>query len=277
MAYEPTHDVPASGLPAFAEPDAAPGPAAQLVPGLDVQVLERRDDWAYIECSNGWKAWVNGTLLVVRAVAPPPPAPERTPPPPPPSPEPAPPPVAAPAPPPPTPTASEPSGAWAAPSAPGAAGTRGGLALGPGHLVALVGAGIFLVSAWLNWIGFDIAGFSDSFSAYRVPANFLRDSTAGDAGLNLGLFMWILTILGVGAILASATNASLRWLPVAYGGLITVVTLLFIWQATNLADQFEAFGGDVGTFDLIEIGVYVGLVGAIIALVGGVLVLTRKS
>ena len=73
--YEATHAVPPTGLPAWPVPDGTGPPAAVLDPGLDVEVFERRADWAHIRCSNGWEAWIDGRDLVelpsVAAVAPP--------------------------------------------------------------------------------------------------------------------------------------------------------------------------------------------------------------
>ena len=49
--YEATHAVPPTGLPAWPVPDGTGPPAAVLDPGLDVEVFERRADWAHIRCS----------------------------------------------------------------------------------------------------------------------------------------------------------------------------------------------------------------------------------
>ena len=46
--YTQTHVVPIEGLPAWAGPDGSTPPAANLDPGLDVMVLERRADWALV-------------------------------------------------------------------------------------------------------------------------------------------------------------------------------------------------------------------------------------
>ena len=64
-AWAPTHTVPATGLPAWAEPDdAADIPVDKLDAGLEVVVFERSGTWAHIRCSNGWSAWVDGPQLV---------------------------------------------------------------------------------------------------------------------------------------------------------------------------------------------------------------------
>lgn len=62
--FVPTHTVPATGLRAWSEPDGTGPPAARLDPHLDVQVVERKGDWAHIACFNGWQAWVDGRRLV---------------------------------------------------------------------------------------------------------------------------------------------------------------------------------------------------------------------
>ncbi|WP_405185890.1 hypothetical protein OG582_02245 [Streptomyces anulatus] len=71
-AFRPTHVVPPDGLPAWESPDVA-RPTDPLDALLPVELRDRRGDWAYVACSNGWSAWVDGRLLV--SVPQPPPAP----------------------------------------------------------------------------------------------------------------------------------------------------------------------------------------------------------
>ncbi|MEU3070438.1 hypothetical protein ABZ712_26595 [Streptomyces sp. NPDC006906] len=61
--FRPTHVVPPDGLPAWESPDVA-RPTDPLDALLPVEVRDRRGDWAYVACSNGWSAWVDGRLLV---------------------------------------------------------------------------------------------------------------------------------------------------------------------------------------------------------------------
>lgn len=68
--FRPTHVVPPDGLPAWDAPDVA-RPTDPLDALLPVQLLDRRGDWAYVACSNGWSAWVDGRLLVSVPQAPP--------------------------------------------------------------------------------------------------------------------------------------------------------------------------------------------------------------
>jgi hypothetical protein len=56
--------IPADGLAAWAAPDATQPPVVQAAAGLQVRVLERSGDWAQVEFTNGWKAWVDGRALV---------------------------------------------------------------------------------------------------------------------------------------------------------------------------------------------------------------------
>ena len=63
-AFVASHTVPKGGLDARATPDPAAPVAARLDPGLTVKVIDRVDDWAHIECSNGWQAWVDARYLV---------------------------------------------------------------------------------------------------------------------------------------------------------------------------------------------------------------------
>ncbi|WP_217227945.1 hypothetical protein [Streptomyces anulatus] len=62
-AFRPTHVVPPDGLPAWESPDVA-RPTDPLDALLPVELRDRRGDWAYVVCSNGWSAWVDGRLLV---------------------------------------------------------------------------------------------------------------------------------------------------------------------------------------------------------------------
>lgn len=61
--FRPTHVVPPDGLPAWESPDVA-RPTDPLDALLPVELRDRRGDWAYVACSNGWSAWVDGRLLV---------------------------------------------------------------------------------------------------------------------------------------------------------------------------------------------------------------------
>lgn len=63
-AFVATHLVPDDGLDARLSPHPDVAVAARLDGGLDVKQLERRGEWARIECSNGWIAWVDGRRLV---------------------------------------------------------------------------------------------------------------------------------------------------------------------------------------------------------------------
>ncbi|MFJ6146614.1 hypothetical protein ACIQH7_23745 [Streptomyces anulatus] len=69
-AFRPTHVVPPDGLPAWESPDVA-RPTEPLDALLPVELRDRRGDWAYVACSNGWSAWVDGRLLVSVPQAPP--------------------------------------------------------------------------------------------------------------------------------------------------------------------------------------------------------------
>ncbi|HLG01683.1 MAG TPA: SH3 domain-containing protein, partial [Acidimicrobiia bacterium] len=79
MAYAPTHDIPAGGLPAWTQPDGSQPPVTTLAAGLDVQLLEMRGQWGHVACSNGWEGWIDATRLVARAAATPEPTPAEAP------------------------------------------------------------------------------------------------------------------------------------------------------------------------------------------------------
>jgi len=73
-SFAATHVVPASGLSAWSEPDGTESPAAQLDPGLQVQVVDQRGEWVRVNCSNGWEGWVDGHRLVIARLPGSPPA-----------------------------------------------------------------------------------------------------------------------------------------------------------------------------------------------------------
>jgi hypothetical protein len=279
--YTQTHVVPTEGLPAWAGPDGSVPPAANLDPGLDVMVLESRGEWAYIRCSNGWEAWVDGRRLVVSA-----PAPAAAPPPTPPLPaQPAAPPAPEPAPstPPPAETVpaqpAQPSAAWGTPgatAAPAAPRAAGGFAIGPGQVVAFIGGLLFFVSAWFTWIGYEFTAggtsASESFSAYRIPAHFLLDSQSESGGLSLGIVIAFFGFACIAAAILGALNRRLGVLSLIAGIAAFLVVLLFFVQTKNLSDLLPGFV-DTGYFSLLGFGAYVGLIGAIAAAVGGILAL----
>ena len=60
-----TRYAPAGGLVTFAAPNPQERPGIALDAGLPVLVREhRKDGWAQVLCSNGWRAWVDGRLLL---------------------------------------------------------------------------------------------------------------------------------------------------------------------------------------------------------------------
>lgn len=69
-AFRPTHVVPPDGLPAWESPDVS-RPTDPLDALLPVELRDRRGDWSYVACSNGWSAWVDGRLLVSVPQSPP--------------------------------------------------------------------------------------------------------------------------------------------------------------------------------------------------------------
>lgn len=316
--YQATHTVPETGLHAWSEPDGTGAPAATLDPGLDVQVTERRADWARIRCSNGWEAWTDGRNLVATTTVtppPPPPAAVNAPAPTPvdasPSPHVDSPPVepvpvpptqtpaassdlpwpspAAPSPPAPKPDpaaepatmpiaepATAPATAWTSPAPPRPSPQQTAWAtaeavsvpaprrFGPAHAIAMIGAAIVIVSAFLPWL--DLAG--DTVTAYDSPANFLFDSTSNDDGVNLGIVLLILGAVGIIAVLIRPV----RWLSIVVGVAAIVIGARYIWQTNDLLS-----GNDLGLFDLLSYGAYFAIGGGVVAVLGGVLTLRRSA
>lgn len=279
--YSQTHAVPAEGLPAWAGPDGSAAPAANLDPGLDVMLIESRGDWAYVRCSNGWEAWVDGRRLIVSAPA----TTAPTPVPPPPA-APAPPPQAAPPSSPTAPSApstppAPPSAAWGAPGEavpPGVPRPTPGFQIGAGPILALVGSLLYLVASWLAWLQFDLRGTSSitqSFSAYDIPAHFLLDSRSDSGGLSLGIVIAFFGLACLAAAVLSATNRRLGLLSVIAGGIALLVVVLFLVQTRYIIDALgRAF--DSSYFSVLRFGAYIAVLGAIGSVVGGILTLVQK-
>lgn len=61
--WQPTHQVPAGGLPAWAVPDPAQAPTAQLAERVQLRVDETLGAWARVTGSNGWSGWVDARRL----------------------------------------------------------------------------------------------------------------------------------------------------------------------------------------------------------------------
>lgn len=61
--WVPTHRVPTSGMPSWSAPDPSAPASAPLPGSLEVQVTERRGDWAHLICSNTWATWVDARPL----------------------------------------------------------------------------------------------------------------------------------------------------------------------------------------------------------------------
>lgn len=64
VTWEPTDEVPPTGLAAYAEPDPSLTPSTSLSAGLRLHRIEDRGAWAKVAADNGWSAWVDGRLLV---------------------------------------------------------------------------------------------------------------------------------------------------------------------------------------------------------------------
>ena len=290
--YTQTHVVPTEGLPAWAGPDGSTPPAANLDPGLDVMLLERRGEWAFIRCSNGWEAWVDGRRLVESAPAPaptasapPPPAPaaatQAAPPPTEPVPQPPPPPPTEPVPQATAPAQpGPPSAVWGTPGAvAGARRTGGRFRVGPGQIVALAGGFVFFVSSWLEWlhvsVSFGQRSASLSYSSYKIPAHFLLDSQSNQGGLNLGILIAFLGVACIAGALLSGLRRPLAILPIAAGGVSLVVMILFFVQTGFAIDALpSAF--EKGYFSVLRYGAIIAMLAAIATLVGGILALIQK-
>ena len=66
--------VPTGGLPSYDGPDLTAGPSQPLPAGMEVHVLEHAGNRVHVECSNGWRTWLDAHEVGAEAsFAPPPP------------------------------------------------------------------------------------------------------------------------------------------------------------------------------------------------------------
>jgi hypothetical protein len=143
-------------------------------------------------------------------------------------------------------------------------------ALDAGPIVAAVGGITVAVSSWLAWLA-SVEG-SPTESAFAGPAWFLIDKNATRAGLSLGFLVLVVGIIViVGAVVRGMGMLSL------IGGLFELlVVLLFTYQLNRAVNDFNVGPGvDVRLTDFVGLGVYVALVGAILAIIGGFMSLSR--
>ncbi len=177
--FSATHQVPASGLSAWTEPDPKQSPVAQLDPGLEVQVIDRTGEWAKVRCSNDWQAWTDGHRLVAVeaavSVAAPGPSPA-------PAPAPAQVPAQAPA------SAAAPAGAGAAVATRPA--PAGALSIEDVGIPSLIGAALVIVGSLLKWwtIG------PSSVTAWHIPVKFVIAGSAGN-GVDTGPFLLVVVLV----------------------------------------------------------------------------------
>lgn len=62
-SWTPTHRVPDGGMRAWEQPDPSLQPSSRLEARVELQIAERRGDWARGVGSNGWTGWVDARKL----------------------------------------------------------------------------------------------------------------------------------------------------------------------------------------------------------------------
>ena len=245
QAVTPTHRVPQGGLPAWLQADSSTAPAANLEQGLELQVLSRWGDWAYIRCTNGWSAWVDGRRLhpmyqqaaSVQHTA--------------------------------TYQAIPAAGTYAAAQAvpqrapmPAAATVGRTVNLGGKDVAitpALGGAALVLVGALLPW--FSITGFPSS-NAFEVPLKFLFDPKAEATGLDLGWLVLLGALVAGALALFRPTGRELK----SAGSALISISVLYVVQLQRYLSLFPA-DQRPGLFSSIGFGVYITVIGAVLMIV----------
>ena len=138
---------------------------------------------------------------------------------------------------------------------------------------------IFFISAWLEWIRFEFTAgsvTSAEFSAYKIPAHFLLDSQSELGGLSFGIVVAFFGVVCIATALLSAMSPGVRFLGLVGGALAFLVVVLFLVQTKNLSDALPSRLVESGYFSVLRYGAYIGLVGALLSLVGGILALAQK-
>jgi len=134
--------------------------------------------------------------------------------------------------------------------------------------VAFVGAALLVIGGILNWVDFD----GSTASAHNIPLMFVFDwENAPDGGLGIG---WTLILLAALCVVGGIVP-QVKFLPIVGGGLALVVIVLYLIQANSFVGEFEDFT-DIGLGNFFKFGVWVALLGAIAAIVGGVLRLAER-
>ncbi len=151
-AWIATHAVPAEGIQAWADPDPAGDVIANLAGRVELEVIERRANWANVKAENDWEAWVDGRRLIPILIS-----------------------VAA-SPATPTPASGDSKPATSASSA---------LAVARGDPIPLIAAIALLISVFLPWFG---GGAPWSFD---LPAGFLWSFSADTGWFSIGLVMLV--------------------------------------------------------------------------------------
>ena len=225
-AFRATHAAPANGMSTWAEPgDSRPGP--RLDPGLEVELAQEWGDWARITCDNGWTAWVDARQLL-------------------------------------------PLGAIVARSAvapvPATPARQGGGSPGPWFVTpskatwpVSAGAAAIALGAFLPW--FDLGPGLPTQSAFDAALKYLVDYENPGTGLRIGL---ALLLVAGGAFVARHMRGWEKAVrPLAAAGV--AICALFVVQTQRLLGAAEDAGGVVpGVLDVVGVGVWISLAGAVL-------------
>jgi hypothetical protein len=227
---------------AWETPDGTGPPAATLDAHLEVQVVERRADWARIVCSNGWGAWVDARRLLAAGGVPPVASANI---------------ASAPL------AAATPVVASAAPMARTATPTRtraSGVASFRGvGVCTLAGVVAVIVGSFLDWwsvtLEFDSGSVTSATSAWdSVPVEFLVTGDVGSGdGLDVGPLLLVVVVLLIPLLTAKP-------FPGWFVGLVSLVPI-----AAGLAGLLRNGYGDL-SFD--------PGIGLVLVLAGGALIAT---
>jgi hypothetical protein len=231
-----SHVLPPGGLPVWAAPDPTAAPVDHADAGLEVELIERREDgWTRVSFSNGWTGWLDGRRLIANPAA----AKQRA------------------------------LGTGTVPGlSPGAADSflSALAARRPERVpwVPVIGGAVVALAVSAPWLTQGGLATRSSATAGDIGLGFLFSGDPQAAsGVRLG---WVLAIFGlVAAALSVIPEAAVARL--VLGAAIALAALVFAGQVMALASRV---GGDFGDgLRLVGIGVYLALTGGAMLAAGG--------
>lgn len=230
-SFTPTHTVPPGGMAAWEAPDPSQPSVANLDAGLELQVVERYGEWAKAEFSNGWTAWVDGSLLKEIGSAP---------------------------------ATGGVTTDWAeqylagqqpAPHSETADGAAGGFALSP----ALIPGFVIALSSVFPWFKF----LGASINAFKIPVKYLTDPNSVQSTGGIFTVGLLILALGIGVTLLTVFPKSDLARRAMAGGALLIASVFVAQTQRAVSSQPADALIKVSLMSFLGFGVLVALAGAL--------------